>query len=138
MYSKFLLIYKTRLDKREIDLINVSKFFLSLFLSFVLKYEKDTVLKALTHYLFKNYSKCDSLSTTVKVFISFVHSFIHSLRYSMSVNYLKILLDKFMVLIISMFPGIIQQCLIILSTDRQQTSGTCKYVGCHKKTYRVL
>ena len=33
---------------------------------------------------------------------------------SMSVNCLKILLDKFMVLIISMSPGIIRQCLIIL------------------------
>ena len=95
--------------------------------------KKTTVLKALTHYSFKNYNKCDSLSTTVKVFISFgcvcvrvfihsfVHSFIHSLRYSMSVNYLNILLDKFIVLIISVSPGIIRRCLIILSTDRQQT-----------------
>ena len=39
----------------------------------------------------------------------------------MSVNYLNILLDKYLVLIISMSPGIIQRCLIILSTDRQQT-----------------
>ena len=52
---------------------------------------------------------------------SFIHSFIHSLSYSMTVNYLKILLDKFMVLIISMSSGIIRQCLIILSADRQQT-----------------
>ena len=39
----------------------------------------------------------------------------------MSVNYLKILLDKIMVFIISMFPGIIRQCLIILSADREHT-----------------
>ena len=69
--------------------------------------QKTHVLKALTHYSFKNNDKCDSLSTTVKVSISFVrvcmrvfvrslsHSVIHSLRYSMSVNYLKIMLDKF-------------------------------------------
>ena len=38
----------------------------------------------------------------------------------MSVNYLNILLDKFMVLIISMSPGIIRRCLIILSADIQQ------------------
>ena len=38
----------------------------------------------------------------------------------MSVNYLNILLDKFMVLIISMSPGIIRQCLIFLSADIQQ------------------
>ena len=86
----------------------------------------------------KNLNKCDSLSTAVKVIISFVpacvrasfvrsflpsflHSFIHSLRYSMSVNYVKILLDKFMVLTISMSPGIIGRCVIILSADRQQT-----------------
>ena len=91
--------------------------------------KKTPVMKALTHY----YNKCDSLSTTVNFFISFVsvcvracvrafvRSFVHSLRYSMSVNYLKILLDKFMVLIISMSPGIIRRCLIILSADRQQS-----------------
>ena len=38
----------------------------------------------------------------------------------MSVNYLNILLDKFMVLIIPMSPGIIWWCLIILSADIQQ------------------
>ena len=50
-----------------------------------------------------------------------VHSFVRSLRYSLSVNYLKILFDKFMMLIISMSPGMIQGRLIIVSTDRQQT-----------------
>ena len=50
----------------------------------------------------------------------FIHAFVRSLRYSMSVNYLKILLDKLMVLIIPMSPGIIRRCLIILSADRQQ------------------
>ena len=39
----------------------------------------------------------------------------------MSANYLKILTDRFMMLIISMPHGIIRRCLIILSTDRQQT-----------------
>ena len=39
----------------------------------------------------------------------------------MSVNYLKILFDKFIMLIISIFPGIIRRCLIILSGDLQQT-----------------
>ena len=39
----------------------------------------------------------------------------------MSVNYLKIVLDKFMVLVVSMSSGVIQRCLIILSADRQQT-----------------
>ena len=94
--------------------------------------KKTPVLKALTHYSFKNYM-CDSLSfiracvrayvcACVRSFIrSFVHSLIHSLRYSLSVNYLKILLDEFMVFIISMSPVIIRRCLIILSADRQQT-----------------
>ena len=49
----------------------------------------------------------------------------------MSVNYLKILLDKFMVLIISMPPGIIWQGLIILTAN----TIVARYVGCHKKTY---
>ena len=56
----------------------------------------------------------------VRLFVRSFHSFIHSLRYSMLVNYLKILLDRFMMLI-SMPPCIIRRCLIILSTDRQQT-----------------
>ena len=38
----------------------------------------------------------------------------------MSLNYLKIQLDKFMLLIISMLPDVIRRCLI-LSADRQQT-----------------
>ena len=56
----------------------------------------------------------------------------------MSVNYLNILLDKFMALIIPMSSGIIRRCLIILSADIQQARGTCQYVGCHKKTYTAL
>ena len=43
----------------------------------------------------------------------------------MSVNYLKILLDKFMVLIISMSPGIIRRCKHdTLSTPQLQLGGS--------------
>ena len=53
----------------------------------------------------------------------------------MSVNYLKFLLDKFMVLIISMSLGIIR---LYQPIDSKHDNGTCQYVGCHKKTYTVL
>ena len=54
----------------------------------------------------------------------------------MSVNYLKILLDKFMVLIISMSPGII--LLFYQPIDGKHDTGTCQYVGCHKKIYSLV
>ena len=88
--------------------------------------KKTPVLKALTHYSLKIIIS-NSLTTTVKFSFHsflcacvcvFVRSFIP--LESMSVNYLEILLDKFMVFVISM------------------DSVTCQYVGCHKKTYTVL
>ena len=104
------------------------KFFLYFVLSF-LNMKKTPVLKVLTHYSLKiiisvihyqRLSKFSFPSFLCACDRSFFSSFIHSLRYSVSVNYLNILLVKFMVLIIPMYPGIIRRCLIILSADIQQ------------------